>query len=118
MYYAVAAVFYLSCGGLYPVSPCSLFRGIALEYKRGVDEWVVRTAWEMASGRTWYLAHHLFYITGFLGMVVHIFGPVEAFEYLKVNAVCKIEELGIEQRNRNCPFYIFVHYLDIISLYS
>jgi hypothetical protein len=38
MYYAVAAVFYLSCGGLYPVSPCSLFRGIALEYKRGVDE--------------------------------------------------------------------------------
>jgi hypothetical protein len=33
VHYAVAAVFYLSCGGFYTVSPFSLFRGIALEHK-------------------------------------------------------------------------------------
>ena len=37
-YYAIAAVVYLSCGGFYPVSLGSFFRGIALEYKSGVDK--------------------------------------------------------------------------------
>ncbi|KAE9382003.1 HlyIII-domain-containing protein [Stipitochalara longipes BDJ] len=67
-YYVIAAIFYLSCAGFYG------------------SRWPER--WSPGNFDVWGHSHQLFHIAGFLGMLPHIFGLLQAYGYQREAGNC------------------------------